>query len=356
MEFDKGWVWPPEGGRAGELAGPVRVRRLTGHPCRHYMAGARAFTPEGDALILVSERDGSPQLFELQLGDGSLRKLTEGPPVRPFSAVVHHGGDKVFFVRGGAIWVVRRSTLEESCVVSFGQGRLGSCMLAGDWLAAPARQGRQHGIVIGRTDGTRWDFLALPRPVVGLEFHPLEHEWLELSFAGAPRMHRMRRDGAGLERLYAEGPEEQIMHETFLGNTGDLAFTMRPQALCRMHWETRNVQPIAGFSAWHAASNRAGTLVACDTDSPDDGIFVVDALTGVRQLVCRPQSSNQRDPHQPGEPSEDGEPEAVWTQPRPVFSPDGRLIVFASDRTGCPQLYLADLEELPAPWFGPPPL
>jgi len=363
MGSDKGWVWAPESGPAPEVPGPARVRRLTHQPCRHHLAGRQVFTPEGDVLIFVSDRDGAPQLFELRLEDGSIRKLTEGAPVRPFTAVVHHGGDKVFFVRGGSIWMVRRSTLEESCVLSLGQAWLGPCALAGDWLAAPARQGRQYGLVIGRTDGTRWDFLALPRRVVALEFHPLEHEWLELSFAGTPRMHRMRRDGAGLECLYAEGPSEQILHETFLGNTGDLVFAMRPQALCRMDWESRRVQQLAGFSAWHPASNSAGTLVACDTDSPDQGIFLVDALTGVRQSVCLPGSSNQSETADSGAPDDleqqrlhDEEEQALWTQPRPAFTPDGRALAFVSDRSGYPQLYLANLEDLPAPWFGPPPV
>ncbi len=361
MDSGKGWWRPPESSEAHELAGPARVRQLTARPGRHHLAGNNPFTPDGEALIVASDRDGPTQLFELLLADGRIRQLTEGAPVQPFSAAVHHGGDKIFFARGGSLWMIRRSTLEESCVVSLGHTRLGPCALAGDWLAAPARQGRQHGFVVGRTDGTRWDFVPLPRPVANLEFHPLEAEWLVVCFAGAPRMHRIRRDGAGLECLYRCGPEEWIAHETFLGVTGDLIFSSRPHALCRMDWETREVRELARFSAWHPASNPPGTLIVTDTHEPDEGIFVVDPLTGARQRICLSQAGNQGEEWGRNHPAPDArvgweerELEAEWTHPHPAFSPDGRLIAFASDRSATPQVYVAALDELPPPWYGPP--
>lgn len=361
MEWGKGCWRPPEAASAPGLPGSAPVRQLTAHPSRNHLAGRSPFTPAGDALIFASDREGSIQLFELVLEDGRIRQLTEGAPVRPFSAVVHHRGDKIFFARGGSLWALRRSTLEESCVVSLGHTRLGPCALAGDWLAAPARQGRQFGFVLGRTDGTRWDFIALPRPVAGLAFHPLEPEWLEVAFAGAPRLHRIRRDGAGLECLYLHGPDERVVHETFLGPTGDLIFAIWPHALCRMDWETRHVQQLTRFSAWHPGSNPAGTLIVTDTHNPDEGIFLVDPVTGARQWVCSPGASNRGETWRREEPApvpktgwEERELDAEWTHPHPAFSPDSSLIAFASDRDGTPQLFLATVGELPPPWFGPP--
>lgn len=361
MELGKGWWRPPEFSEAKDLAGPAPVRQLTAQPGRHHLAGRSVFTPDGEALIFASDRDGSTQLFELLLHDGRIRQLSDGAPVQPFSAVVHRGGDKIFFARGGSLWMLRRSTLDEACVVSLGHARLGPCALAGDWLAAPARQGRQHGIVVGRTDGTRWDFLALPRPVVSVEFHPVEAEWLQVAFAGSPRMHRIRRDGAGLECLYRHGPDEIVAHETFLGPTGDLIFVVWPHALYRLEWEGKRVQPVARFSAWHPASNPAGTLVVTDTLAPDEGIWVVDPLTGARQRVCSAEASNQGEVWKRQACPTDSETgwderdlETEWTHPHPAFRPDSALIAFASDRSGTPQLYAATVEDLPLPWFGPP--
>jgi|YNPNPStandDraft_1061719.scaffolds.fasta_scaffold01770_13 oligogalacturonide lyase len=352
MEFGKGWLFPPEQSETRDPKTGVRVRRLTGYPCCNHLPCRNPFTPEGDALIFVSWRDGAPQLFELSLAGGRIRQLTEGPAVHPFSLAVHHGGERIFFVRGGSIWVLHRTTLEESCVVSLGQTRLGECALAGDWLAAAARQGEQYGLVVGRTDGTRWDFLPIPRPVLAPQFHPLEPEWIEFASRPAPRMHRIRRDGAGLECLYRHAEQECILHETFLGQTGDLIFALRPQALCRMDWESRRIRTLARLSAWRPGSNRAGTLAVCDTHQPNEGIFLVDPVTGGRQLVCLPESSH-RIPH--AEAVEADTPaELEWDHPHPCFSPDGRRIAFTSDSTGRPQICLAELDDLASPIFGGP--
>ena len=51
----------------------------------------------------------------------------------------------------------------------------------------------------------------------------------------------MRRDGSGLECLYEHGNDEFVVHETFLGATGDLVFTVWPRALRRMDWTTREL-------------------------------------------------------------------------------------------------------------------
>lgn len=43
-------------------------------------------------------------------------------------------------------------------------------------------------------------------------------------------MYRVRRDGSGLECLYAQEGGEWIAHETSLGLTLDLVFVLRPKA------------------------------------------------------------------------------------------------------------------------------
>lgn len=363
MEWGPGCLFPPEGSDSRDPSTGVRIRQLTSSPCRNYLPGplAAAFTPEGDALLFISERDGGPQLFELMLPGGRIRQLTGGPAIHPLSPLIHPSGEKVFFACAGSLWSLDRRTLEQRCVVSFGQARIGECALAGDWLAAAVRQGLQHGLIVGRTDGTRWDFFPLSRPVLRPQFHPLEHEWLEFASHPAPRMHRIRRDGAGLECLYHHDADEFIVHEAFLGQTGDLLFVRWPEALCRMDWQSRRIRTLAEFSAWHLSSNRAGTRILCDTNGPDEGVFLVDAVTGARQLACLTGSSNQgsqwrtgrADPGAalgPGCPAFGPE----WTHPHPVFSPDELQIAFTSDRTGHPQVYLAGLEDLPAPPYAGP--
>jgi hypothetical protein len=177
----------------------------------------------------------------------------------------------------------------------------------------------------------------------------------------------VRRDGSGLECLYEHANDEFIVHETFLGSTGDLVFTVWPFALKRMDWTTREQRTIAGFNAWHITPNRAGSLVLCDTNHPDDGIFLVDAASGERRRVCMPDASNGGTQWKTSryalpedfaaarnaaaaagalswmEVATDTVYGPQWTHPHPSFSWDESRIAFASDKSGHTQAYIAHL-------------
>jgi hypothetical protein len=133
-----------------------------------------------------------------------------------------------------------------------------------------------------------------------------------------------------------------------------------------MNWNTLESSVIAEFNSWHITPNRAGTLVLCDTNHPDEGLFLVEAATGARRRVCLSESSNQgsqwrlsryalaedfaaaRSAAKSGalswmEVATDTVYGPQWTHPHPSFSRDENKIVFASDRAGHPQVYVAEL-------------
>ena len=197
-------------------------------------------------------------------------------------------------MRGGSVWRIDRDSLVETEIIRFKDAQLGECSLSadGEWITAAIKQGAQAGIVTGRADGTGWRLIPFGRTVIHPQFHPLEPEWLIFAGDPAPRMFRVRRDGRGMECLHEHGNDEFIVHETFLGRTGEIVFTVWPRLLCRMDWTTRAIREITQFNAWHIASNRAGTEVLCDTNHPDRGIFLIDVATGEQRLVCMPDSSN----------------------------------------------------------------
>jgi hypothetical protein len=182
-------------------------------------------------------------------------------------------------------------------------------------------------------------------------------------------MFRMRRDGRDLECLHEHDNDEFVVHETFLGKTGDLVFTVWPRALRRMNWRTREITTIAEFNAWHITPNRAGTKILCDTNHPDIGLRLVDVSTGGHRPICHPRSSNQgtqwrrsryalaedwaaaRATAEKGralswmEMATDSVYGPQWTHPHPSFSPDETLAAFASDRSGHTQVYVAEIPE-----------
>jgi len=178
-------------------------------------------------------------------------------------------------------------------------------------------------------------------------------------------MHRVRRDGTGLECLYQHDNDEFLVHETFLGTTGDLVFTVWPFAVKRMSWRTRRIGTIVEVNAWHITPNRAGTKILCDTNHPDIGMQLINVATGQRLAVCHPEASNQGSQWKKSRyaVAEDWAAAAAdkekslswmemavdtvygpqWTHPHPSFSPDEKLAAFASDRSGFTQVFVVEL-------------
>jgi hypothetical protein len=308
-------------------------------------------------------------LFEAGFPEGPIRQLTEGPPIHAFSPVIAPGGEQVFFVRGGEVWEIQRTTLEERLVARFAGAQLGECSLSreGTWITAAIKRGTAAGIAVGRADGAAWRVIEFSRTVIHPQFSPSDPEWIEFAGDPAPRMHRVRRDGAGLECLYEHGNEEFVVHETFLGPGGDLVFTVWPFAVKRMDWRTRAITTIASFNAWHIAPNRAGTKILCDTNHPDIGLQLIDVASGTRKTICHPEASSRGSQWKTSRYAVAADWEAAasaaekekslswmemaadsvygpqWTHPHPSFSPDERRVAFASDRTGHAQVYVAEL-------------
>ena len=367
----KGDRFPSEHSVFPDLATGASVHQLTAHPSINHPTYflQSSFTPAGDALIFTSYRTGSAQLFEISpYPNGEIRQLTDGAAIHPFSPAIHPDGRRVFFVRGGAIWQMDRATLDERCVADFAGAQLGECSLSpgGEWITAAVKQGSQQGLVVGKADGSGWNMIPFPRTVIHPQFHPLEPEWIEFSGDPAPRMHRVRRDGSALECLYRHGNDEFVVHETFLGRTGNMVFTVWPRALRTIDWTTREIRTITEFNAWHITPNRAGTEILCDTNHPDVGLHLIDAATGARRLLCLSEASSQGTQWRKSQyalaedfaaaASSTGEralswmempTDSVygpqWTHPHPSFSPDEKLVAFASDRTGHTQVYVVEI-------------
>ena len=366
----KGSFWPPEMSRTRDRATGVPIVQVTNHPSINHPTYflQSSFLPGGDGMVFTSYRTGSAQLFEASLLSGELRQLTDGPAIHPFSPAI--AGPYIFFVRAGSVWRLDRASLAEEEVARFAGAQLGECSLSadGEWVTAAIKQGAQAGVVVGRTGGSDWRLIPFERTVIHPQFHPLDPEWLIFAGDPAPRMFRVRRDGTGMECLYQHGNDEFVVHETFLGSTGDIVFTVWPRLLCRMDWKTREIREIAQFNAWHIASNAAGTQVLCDTNHPDRGIFLIDVATGTPKQVCLSEASNggsqwresryalaedfarARSAAASGqtlswmEASTDTVYGPQWTHPHPSFSDDETRIAFASDRSGTTQVFVAELE------------
>ncbi len=345
------------------------VHRMTCHPSISHPTYFLqcSFAPDGSRLLFTGYRSGSAQLFEAAFPGGGIRQLTDGEPVHPFSPLIASDGG-VLFVRGGAVWRLDPASLEETLVMESG-GQLGECSLdiSGRWYVAACKRDGGNGLVVGRVDGRSAGFIPFPRTVIHPQFNPVHAEWIEFAASTAPRMHRVRRDGSGLECLYDHGNDEFVVHETFLGESEDLVFAVWPRALRRLHWRTGRISTICEVNAWHIAPNRTGTKILCDTVHPDRGLQIVDVATGKRTTVCQSRASSQgsqwrksryalaEDWERAGAVTDKGrslswmemDADTVygpqWTHPHPSFSRDEKMVAFASDVTGCTQVYVAEI-------------
>jgi len=325
-----------------------------------------SFLPDDAAMFFTSYRTGPAQIFEVQFPDGPIRQLTARPPIHPFSPAILPDG-RILFVRGGSLWQINPATRAEQEIVRLAGGQLGEPSFSpdGDWIVAAYKRDGENGLFAGRVDGTGWHTIPFERTVIHPQFHPLEPDWIEFAADPAPRMFRVRRDGSGMECLHQHGNDEFVVHETFLGLTGDLVFTVWPLALRRLNWHTREISEITAFNAWHIAPNRAGTEVLCDTNHPDRGLFLIDVATGHPRQICLSESSNQGSQWKTSRYALRGDFEAArssvhenlswletptdtiygpqWTHPHPSFSKDETLVAFASDRTGTAQVYVVEV-------------
>jgi len=315
-----------------------------------------SFFPGGRSMFFTSYRSGNAQVWKASLETGEQTKITHGAPVHPYSAALHPGGE-VVVTRGSALWVGDRVVFDAP------DAELGECSITrdGEWLTAAYKRGAQCGLVAGRFDGSAWRDIPFPRTVIHPQFHPIEQDWIEFAGDPAPRMHRVRRDGTGLECLHQHGNDEFIVHETFLRSSGDLVFTVWPHKLCRMDWTTRQISTLANYNAWHIAPDHRGERILCDTNHPDEGLQIIDVATGVRRHLCLSQSSNQgsqwrKSTYALAEDFAGARKNLSWmesaadtvygpqsTHPHPSWSFEEDKVAFASDRTGITQVYVVSV-------------
>ncbi len=369
QQWRKGARGPAEHASFRDPQTGTLVHRMTGHASISHPTYFLqcAFTPDQSRVLFTGYRSGSAQLFEAGFPEGDIRQLTDTGPIHPFSALIAPDGH-LLFVRGGSIWRLDMDTLDEHLVVDCG-GQLGECSLSpdGDWYVAACKRPDGWGLIAGTLNGRSTGFIEFARTIIHPQFNPVHPEWIEFAGDPAPRMHRVRRDGTGMECLYQHDNDEFIVHETFLGQSEDLAFCVWPFALRRLDWQTGAVATISDFNAWHITPNRAGTHILCDTAHPDIGLQLVDVSSGAKTPVCRSGASSQgsqwrlsryavAEDWERARKAADKERSLSWmemaadtvygpqwTHPHPSFSRDETMVVFASDMSGCTQVYVAEI-------------
>jgi hypothetical protein len=373
--FAKGQSFPCEATASTDDKTGTRIVQLTNHPgINHNLYFlTSSFLPDQQSVVFSSDRSGRMNFYRAGYPDGDIVQLTDADDIHGYSGVISHDGTRLFFTRSSAIVALDLDNLAEDTLADFPGGGLGEVSLSHDgaFICSAIKIDGQNGIVVASTDGTGGSIIHRQnRTIIHPQFHPTNADLIEYAADPAPRMFLIHRDGSGNRCLHDHDNDEFVVHETWLGQTGDLCFTVWPKALKRMNVETGEIIVITDFNAWHIAPNRAGTKVLCDTNHPDLGLQLIDVADGSRKTICHPRSSNGGSQWKTSRYALKADFEAAtragasadhekalswmemkvdtvygpqWTHPHPSFSPDERFVTYTSDHPGHPQLHVAEI-------------
>lgn len=365
--MSKGTLFSSEVMAFSEASNGVRVRQLTSHPSIHHhpFYYLPAWDDAMQRLILVSHRTGIPQIFAMHWDSGQLMQLTDRSDLNEWSIHPSHDGRFVYFTAGAGAWRVDTQSLKEEQLVHFEtdnireKGMVGAAMgtttLSRDdrWWAIPVKSGELARFFVVDTSSGKSEIILEKDSIGHPQFHPDDPNLLRYAGPYHSRIWTVRRDGSHDKLLYKrdEKKKEWIVHETWRPGTMEILTVNWPKGVIGINALTGEVRKVIQTNAWHPMIDRKGQIMVTDTRDPDVGLklFTVDLPNNEALEVCSTGSSNAGD-HWSNDhcPYDDG-PVKVYapqhTHPHPNFSPDGRRIVFTSDRTGHAQIYEVVLPE-----------
>jgi hypothetical protein len=317
----------------------VEILQLTSFPVPNIALSYMSFcfTPDSHTVVFSSQREprrDSPfDLFRVDADGTRLTQLTDADGIS--HAGVSRDGARVLYLRGRQLW----ATDLESCrdEMLFDEKRIerpisgasishdGRFYFVGVALAPSGR-----AIARFRTDGSGVDLLPNAK---GYYIHACDpggsgllcgllsdsgHDFWLLDY------------DASNERFFTRNV---FAHSNWLGATGRFqgCGEFPIGAILVASCGQRNPEPLVrGPYFWHSYATPDGEWIVADTNWPDEGLQLVNARTRRFRTHCYPQASQGH---------------AQWTHPHPILSPDGKLVLFNSDRTGMAQLYLAKIPD-----------
>jgi len=359
--MSKGRIYPSESTEHTDPSTGVRIRQLTAHPSIHHhpFYYIPAYDDAMRRLIFVSHRTGAPQLFAEIRETGKLVQLTDRDDLNEWSIHPSHDGRYVYFTAGMGGWRIDLESLKEEQLLEFGTDKIreagmvgaamGTTTLSRDdsWWAVPVKRGDTAQFFVVDTNTGAFEVI-LERDTLGHpQFHPDDPTWLRYAGPYHSRIWTVRRDGSDNRLVYERNAEgkEWIVHETWRPGSMEILTVSWPNGVIGIDIQTGDKRRVCSFNAWHPMLNRDGTLMVADTKNPDTGIHLFDPLDGVGEPrpLCVSGASNAGDHWNVGRCPYDDGPVEVYapqhTHPHPNFSPDGKCVVYTSDKTGFAQIY-----------------
>ena len=349
----------------------ARIHQLTQHASvnHSFFFLNSSFRPgAGGQVAFVTHRAGAPQLCLHDSGTTTCVSAATG--MQPFSPAFSGDGSSLFYTnRQGEVRQIDLHSFEDVCLAVLDETSLGECGPSPDgrFLITSCRRGKTHALLLVDIESREGRIIfERPQKILHAQFHGSNPDIIEYAGDPLPRLWIVRRDGSQNQCLYENAKHEFIVHESFLGAGDDLIFAVWPRKLARMNIHDRTMQTIADVNAWHMASSRDGRLIVSDTNHPDRGLLLIDPQTGATRVLCHPDSSNSgsqwHEDFAAGPEvwtairGDDGRSlswmemkiDSVygpqWTHPHPAFDETAQRVVYTSDCSGQPQVYVVEVE------------
>jgi oligogalacturonide lyase len=358
-------VWRPESHTFADGEG-VSVRQVTDDNSIHHhpFFFVEAYDDAMHHLIFISHRTGKPQIFIEIQESGELVQLTSEPDLAEWSVIGSRDGKWIYYVAGQAGYRVstRDGTVER--LVEFGsaemreKGMVGAAMgttalsSSGRYWAVPVRTGQRTRFWLIDTERGSSDIFLEKGTIGHPQFCPDDDDLILYAGPMTDRVWVTDRSGAKDRRIHQRSNLMQwITHEVWRPGHRTVLFVDWPNGLGEIEPNSGDVREITDFPVWHGAPDRTGQKLVCDTNFPDRGLHVLDLASAPKDgdFIHHPHATSQGDHWSRPFPYANG-PVKVYapqhTHPHPRFSPDGRQVVFTSDRSGKAQVYVANLRSL----------
>ena len=357
----KGRIFPREDASLVDPRSGRSVRQVTSHESIHHhpFFFVPAYDEQMQRLVFISHRTGTPQIFFEERRSGKLVQATDRPDLAEWSIYPSPDGRYVYFVAGTSAWRIELDTFREEQLANFGdvemreKGMVGASMGTtalshnGRWWAIPVKAGKISRFVLIDTE-SKSSSVFLERDTIGHpQFCPDDDDLILYAGPLTDRVWITDRSGTKNRRAYRREDRMQwVTHEVWIPGKRTIAFVDWPRGMRVLDMESGEASWLTSFPAWHAAPDRAGRFV-CDTNFPDIGLHMFSLEGGQPpEFLCASEATSEGKHWGGPFPYNDGPMQVEarqHTHPHPRFSPDGKRVLFTSDRTGHSQLYEVEI-------------
>lgn len=318
----------------------MEITKLTGFPTVNskFYFHINDFTPDSKTLVFNSyqfaQRDSQIDIFKVNIDGTGLVQLTDRPNVR--GATLSYDGKWLYYVTNGTFRRVSLKTYEEQTINHLDTltCHAESASLTYDdqqyYVEATLKNGKR-GIARFSTDGMEAEVLFENERITHTQVETTEGK--VIAFQDGPDAHNRNiwlidRDGSNLRPLelpYGNG------HWMWIAGTKRIMSNLEKDCRGIAVMSEKESEPeiyANGEHYWHGSCSMDGQWMVTDTNCPDHGIHLIHMATKKCKVLCYPDSSSCH---------------PQWTHPHPSFSPDGKLVVYNSDVSGIPHVYLAHI-------------